>query len=109
MAIESGNNLPLLSLGGVVSQYNQGRDIEQNQINVQGSTALLTDNPKRISAILQNIGTVVVYISFPGSTSAITLSPLGTLQFDKDFPWTGIVIGSSSVLSGVSVTEVSVQ
>jgi hypothetical protein len=109
MAIESGNRFPIISLGGIVSQNQQGRDIESNQINVQTATVLAVDNPKRISLILQNLGTVNAVIVFPATGSGITLAPLGTLQIDHNFPWTGVVIGTASVLCGISVTEVSVQ
>jgi hypothetical protein len=108
-AVESGNLLPILSLGGVVSKVGQGRQLDQNQINVQTATVLLLDNPKRISAILQNLGPTDVVISFPGSASGFTLAAYGNLQINRDFPWTGIVIGTSAVLTGVSVTEISVQ
>lgn len=92
---ESGNQLPLLSLGGVISQAGQGRNITSNSVTITGPTQLAPANPKRIAAVVQNIGdpalpgcTVGVYF---GSLNVIpvTLGVMGTIQIDTNLPWIG--------------------
>lgn len=97
---ETGNLLPLLSLGGVLAQPGQGRTISSNSFTlstVLGAQQIMDSNPKRISAVIQNVDD----LASPGSyievflgglnTIPLILAPYGTLQIDRDFPWTGCV------------------
>jgi hypothetical protein len=119
---EPGNNLPLISLGGVVSNVSLGRVMRSEAIAsgavTGGAQLLLGANPKRISAIIQNssvgdnlpaVNDVYIFLGGP-SGMQLVLAPLGTLQIDKDFPWIGEIWFSSvdiTTLPIVSYSEVS--
>ena len=94
---EGGNQLPLISLGGVQSQTHQGRIIASNSLTISGPVILALGNPRRIALIVQNIDDpahlgsyVEVYLGGLNSIP-IFLAPYGTLQIDRDFPWIGEV------------------
>ena len=115
--LESGNLLPLVSLGGIVSQVNQGRAVDGNQNSVvysTGAVQILWDNPRRISDIIQNLGPDSVVVYMTGSTPAIgcgLLLPVNaSLQIDRDFPWTGAMFSAAGATGSlVNVVEVSIQ
>lgn len=118
---EPGNLLPLVSLGGTVSQPGQGRIIKSISATT-GSGAdgnlyqILDANPKRISCIIQNFddaaapGSLVSVRLGSVNTIPITLDTLGVLQIDKDFPCIGPVIISATAGSPVvTVVEIGLQ
>ena len=108
---ESGNLLPILSLGGVVSQPGKGRKFDTIQYNVSTPAypQVLNDNPERISALIQNLGPDNVAINAPGTQASITLTLLGVLQIDRNFPWTGPMLATSPGVALLNVTEISLQ
>src|SRR5450759_3113267 len=125
MPTENGFIGRLTSLAGVQGADGKGRVIDSVSVALTATVVLvLSSNPKRISALIQNIDDITspgssVFISLgnpgyaidPGAYVSV-LSPLGTLQIDKDFPWTGEVyackftnvVGSPTIL----VTEISI-
>lgn len=118
---EPGNGLPLLSLGGIVSLPGQGRIIRSFSATT-GSGAdgndyqILDANPKRISALIQNLddaahpGSLVEVFLGSANTMAITLGTLGCLQIDRDFPCIGaIIIAAASGSPVVTVQEIGLQ
>lgn len=115
---EPGNNLPLLSLGGVVSQTGQGRVVQSNSATMSpGAQFAIPPNTKRISMIIMNVGDgsqAGGFINiFIGSLNTIPvyLQPGGTLQIDRYFPWIGEVdVQGNGVGSPVCVwVEVGLQ
>lgn len=110
---EPGSALPITSLAGVVSLPGQGRVVTNGTQAVSAPANLLPSNPKRISAVIQNIDTtdkILVYLGPAGGQAPIYLLPGGTLQIDKDFPWTGEVnVWSSAGAPVVNYIEISLQ
>jgi hypothetical protein len=108
LQLESGNRLPIVSLGGNVSAPGQGRVLDINQYNAGSPIIILQDNPNRISAIIQNDGPSVAVIYAPNNSGSIQLVAYGTLQIDRDFPWTGPIMASGTNCL-VTVAEVSLR
>ena len=116
--IEPGNRLPIISLGGIVSNEGQGRIIRSiNATTGSGADGndyqILDSNPKRISCIIQNLddaasaGSLVEVYLGSVNTIPITLGTLGTLQIDRDFPCIGaIIIAAASGAPVVAVVEI---
>lgn len=93
---ESGYEGVLVSLGGVVSLTGRGRITRSFESNITSTIKqmVLPSNPKRISAVIENIdnGTgISLYISFTGTGLTVALAPNGSFQIDSNFPWTGPV------------------
>jgi len=111
IVIESGNLLPIVSLGGVVSQPGKGRQVESQQLTVTAVVVLSPDNPKRISMIIQNIttGTDILLVYFGNAaTYPFSLNPGGVLQIDRTFPFTGPILVQSVTSCVMTSLEVSV-
>jgi len=107
---EAGCLVPLLSLGGILSKSGRGRQMMYDTIaaTVAGAS-LLHANLLRISAILQNVDTVDITVSFYPDLGGLVLKPGGSIQIDKDFPWTGPAYASVAVgTANVSVHEVAI-
>lgn len=102
-AYESGYRGILTSLGGVKGQLNHGRVIVNTVLAVTSNQQqLLDNNPKRISAIIQNIdpGAESIYLALGEpvvGTDGLTLGVNQSFQIDGLFPWTGAVKGTPSV------------
>lgn len=103
---ETGNILPILSLGGVQSKNGQGRVVDSDDVTQAPGYPpfVIPSNPKRISLLIQNVGDVTnptaagatIDVSLGGlDTIAIVLGPLGTLQIDSNFPWTDSIVITS--------------
>jgi hypothetical protein len=113
--VEPGNRLPIISLGGVVSLPGQGRVVTSTSVVATNPIVLASSNPKRISAIIQNADDganpgMKVYVFLGNTTPPIILSPYGTLQIDKDFPWIGdIIVGASANSPVVTMLEIGLQ
>jgi hypothetical protein len=116
---ETGSNIALVSLGGVIGQKGFGRTVDTNIFTVTAGVMyyVLTPNPKRISAIIMNNGdaanpgaALAVYVG-ENNAGPFVLCEFGTFQIDSSFPWTGSVyvayIGAFSPV--VAIAEVSVQ
>lgn len=93
---ESGYEGLLVSLGGVKSQLGRGRITRSFEGNITSTLKqmILPNNPKRISAIIENIPNttgIYLYISFTGTGLTVSLAPGGSFQIDQNFPWTGPV------------------
>lgn len=111
IARESGAFSKLVSLGGVVQTNGRGREMYHAQVTIPAAgVCVLNNNPKRISAIIQNIGTVVHSICFDPNTISLYVYPGQSFQIDSDFPWTGeVFIYATGVVSTVQICEVSIQ
>lgn len=109
-AIESGHYGVLESLGGLKNLVGHGRKLWAYSYTLSTDwQTVLWDNPNRIAAIFTNNGTLVNELSVAGGateTFAI-LWPRGTFQIDKDFPWTGKVMASSTGATYLHVVEIS--
>jgi hypothetical protein len=92
---EVGYNGILVSLGGIQGPQGKGRVIRsESTVAVSGEWLLLMSaNPKRISAIIQNLSATELLGVYGGDPQAnqIYLLPYGTFQIDKEFPWIGEV------------------
>jgi len=114
VAYETGNLKPIISLGGNVSREGQGRVFSSAIVSAFGGVVLAPSNPKRISALIQNLDDIAVpgqiitvYLGGLG-TAPIVLSAYGTLQIDINFPWTGeIDVASISNNPLVMIWEIS--
>jgi hypothetical protein len=108
---ESGCLVPLKSLGGMFSR-GRGRKIDYGTVaaTVTGAAALDT-NLCRISAILENIDTVDIMVTFGSKTlAALTMKPGGSIQIDEYFPWVGpVIVSCAAGTANVAVIEVSIQ
>lgn len=110
-AIETGNLLPLYSLGGIKSLTGHGRTISGNSmvLGINSTIPLLVSNPKRIAAMIQNIGAITVSIYFD-TQFICQILPGGTLQIDTNFPWIGSVSGLTGAQSPtVMVSEIGLE
>lgn len=121
MPSESGYYGQLTSLSGLRGAEGKGRVIHTAQIALTSAAVLiLSANPKRISAIIQNQddatnpgSNLSVYLGNPAyvidaGDVVADLSPLGTLQIDANLPWTGEIYASRVTNSPtVVVTEIS--
>lgn len=117
--LEPGNLLPVVSLGGVISNPGLGRVVDVNNITLNGTAFVLSvSNPKRISAIVQNIDDAahpgahaLIYLGGLNSIP-IDLTPYGTLQIDKDFPWIGEIdgaTGTGGTTPVITIVEIGLQ
>lgn len=113
---EPGNKYPLVTLGGSVTTPGQGRVVDSGSLTATvAAQVLLSSNPKRISAIIQNLDDAahpgsLVYVNI-GNSSAdhIVLAALGSLQIDKDFPWIGeIDVSAPSNSPVVNFVEIGI-
>lgn len=118
MAItENGHVGELVSLAGVPGKVFLGRElVYASYVPITTTTSqVLFNNPKRIAALIVNSGSTDIAIRL-GTTPVIgppiqgmLLSPGGSLQIDKDLPWTGevfVVFGASG--GSLEVEEISV-
>lgn len=106
-----GGDTPLVSLGGVRGVPFRGRKIETVLSVVVNAATILTSNPNRISAIIQNTGAETLYIGLgenPSGAIGLVLQPGQPLQIDTDFPWIGDVRAYCAVSCQVNTVEVSV-
>lgn len=98
---EPGFNGQVVSLAAVSGASGKGRQVVSNSFTLGGTNpvfpCILPANPRRISAIIQNIGdpanpgsNVSIYLGGANSIP-ITLVENGTLQLDVNYPWTGDV------------------
>jgi hypothetical protein len=84
---------------------------------VAGYTSLaLTDNPNRISALIENVTGdttryVIVVFDYANTTTAAVILAGGSLQIDADLPWTGPVAlyAAGSGDCQCVVTEISIE
>lgn len=98
---EPGFNGQVISLASVAGASGKGRQAVSNSFTLSGIVIIAPANPKRISAIIQNVGDP----AFPGSqlgvyiggvnTIPITLTENGTLQIDGNYPWTGEIYANA--------------
>lgn len=112
---ETGNRLPIISLGGIQSNRGWGRNIEISATPVLGLYAgiqqIMPDNPRRISAIILNNTPGVVFLSAPGNDWYLLLQPGGSLQIDNNFPYTGPILAFGDALAAnniLNIAEISV-
>jgi len=109
---EPGHYSTLVSLGGVTNTKNYGRTTTNRTVLATTNTNLLEANPRRISAIIKNIGAGTVALTFgedsSGAILGLPIIPQQSLQIDKNFPWTGDVRGTAAVNSNCSIQEISV-
>lgn len=107
MSQESGVAVKLVSLAGMVGVIGRGRQIAPVAWTIAALTQILNENGRRLTAIIQNTGTLNATIYFGNDTVGLTLLPNANLQIDADFPWTGNV-WANSVGTTLEVIEVSV-
>lgn len=115
---ESGHYSPndeLISLGGVKGVANRGRNVDIRSYTAADAAAhpIAQDNPQRIAMLITNNGTDSVPVDLGNGAAAgygHILAPGGSLQIDKNFPWTGEMSAYfSAAFTGVlAVTEISV-
>lgn len=92
---EPGHTGQLVSLGGVVDNTGNGRQLRGDSATLGTTvTQILGANPGRIAALISNDGADNVYV-FGKALSAVNawavLRPGGSFQIDQSFPWTGEV------------------
>lgn len=115
---ETGFEGQVISQGGIKGASYKGRQVISGSFTFGGSNPvyplIMAANPRRISAIIQNLddpaapGSVVAIYLGGVNTIPITLAPLGTLQLDVNFPWTGEVYANVSANSPVvTVLEIT--
>lgn len=115
MITEPGYNGQLVSLGGVLGAPGKGRQMFNHVFAMaSGAVPLLSPNPMRIAALIQNADTTLAVLLYVGTTSTlqylVTLNAGGSLQIDQDFPWIEYIWGSAaSGAPAVLVTEIAVQ
>jgi hypothetical protein len=110
--VEPGHGGELVSLAGVKGRKWYGRQLISGYVTPNNTNVLiLGSNPKRISAVIVNIGSNDVYLEF-GETSAdntkLMIKPGGSFQIDALFPWTGQVNVFSAASNNVSFVEVEI-
>lgn len=115
LVVEMGYNGRLVSLAGVLGAEGKGRIISPTTLVVSTAVIALSANPKRISALLQNFddpstpGSRMYVFIGNNSSAPIVLAPLGSLQIDADFPWTGEIWASAPANTPVlEMNEVSI-
>lgn len=114
---ETGFEGQVTSQGGVKGATYKGRQVTSDSFTMSGATGIvliLPANPRRISALIQNVGDPaapgsLVEISLGGvNTIPFRLTENGTFQIDVNFPWTGEVYGNlvtnSPVITVVEIT-----
>jgi len=112
---ESGHNGVIESLGGVKNRPGFGRTsyYATHTLGVLDDLDILPENTRRISALIQNYGSGSVFINFSsgyaGQGMRVYLSPGGSIQIDKDFPWTGYISARGILATTIIVNEISVQ
>lgn len=107
---ESGGYAGIVSLAGVVS-VNRGRKMLLGSVSAPTTGVQAFDNnPRRISALIQNRGSVNLNVYFDLTTLAVVLLPGESFQIDQNYPWTGQVTvqGAGATCNPVYVNEVSV-
>lgn len=108
---ESGGYAKIVSLAGIVSTSNRGRRmwVQSHNAPITG-VQVFSDNPRRVSALIQNRGAVNLNIYFELTATALVLLPGESLQIDQNYPWTGQiwVQGVGAACNPVYVNEVSV-
>jgi hypothetical protein len=113
MEQESGYNGKIISLGGVEGIESRGRQLNSGVLITDPAFILqvLPDNPRRISALLQNSDAAIpLYIIFGDQSGNIAfyLAAGQPFQIDQNFPWTGAVYAGCAAGSTLNFTEVSV-
>jgi len=102
------------SLGGVRgSEHGRGRlyTVDTFGLTPAAVNQVLNANSKRLSALIVNAGAnpMVVYFDPTYTSPAALLNPGGSLQIDKNLPWTGAVFcGSNLGVAAFYVSEISV-
>lgn len=113
MPQEAGFSGTLVSLGGVSGVRYRGRQTTGEVITVEAATPntlLLASNPRRLAAIVQNIGAANIALTFGAEgvgNEGLTLAPGVSFQIDYNFPWTGDVRGVANTVKAW-VQEVNV-
>lgn len=101
------------SLGGLWSKDGAGRLCESQNLTVTTAAVLrvLSENQRRICALIENRGTGVLTLDFGASgIYSIAIRDGGSFQIDDNFPWTGIVNAIAETAScTVWATEVSIE
>lgn len=110
---ETGNRLPLISLGGIQSNRGWGRNMETQVFTGLGlgdgdATLILVDNPRRIAAIIYNGGGGQLAIKAVGNSWNLVIQPFGTFQIDQNFPFTGAIEAWTDVAAIATVMEISI-
>ena len=105
------------SMGGVKGATYKGRQVTSDSFTMSGATGvvlILPANPRRISALIQNVwdpafhGSMVEISLGWVNTIPFRLTENGTFQIDGNFPWTGEVYGNLVTNNPViTVTEVT--
>jgi len=112
MAQEAGYQGRLVSLGGVVGAPGRGRQARQlnNSVDNTGTKLIMESNPKRLSALIQNIDAINMYIMFGDElyNYGFLLRPYDIFQIDQNLPWAGSVAGYAAAACTYRLLEVSV-
>jgi len=110
---ESGSGESLISLGGIRSLRGWGRRFDVASYQAGGTVPyvnILQDNPKRIAAIIQNIGPDSIAVQAPGNDWLFIITSGGSFQIDENFPFTGALLAYAvgpTYASSVTVIETS--
>jgi len=109
--LESGHNGLMISMGGILGRPGLGRRIDSTAFSLTTTAVMIIgDNPRRISAIIENQGPDSLALDFGGGINSISIHSGGNLQIDENFPYTGsIAAGADTSTCVVLVTEISVQ
>lgn len=107
---EPGYNRILTSLAGVKStQPGLGREIEVTNPSVSLMAPYIPFNTRRISLLIQNLGTDLLSVSYDGSLVVAVLAYHESYQIDQDNPWVGpIYMAGTPTGTTAAVVEVSV-
>ena len=112
-ARESGYLGQMRSLGGLWGRTGSPRYVNPLNLTVTTTDVLsvLSENQRRIAAIIINKGTGSLDLDLGGSGAySITLGVNDVLQIDESFPWTGVVNGLAITSNcTVWVSEVSIE
>ena len=110
---EVGNGKTVTSLGGVESPQGKGRSSNSYQVISPGGNGVIflaSGNPKRIALVVQNQDTALTVGIMIGDNTGFTLLllPLGSIQFDVNFPWIGDLWLTSVAVGTPVVTVVEI-
>lgn len=115
MQQENGVMGPIYSLAGIPGVPGRGRVIDQTLKACTTATLMLAPaNGNRISLLIQNFissaDAVGIHLGDDAfASNYFFIYPGQSFQIDKDFPWTGAVLGICQTSTAtVSVNEVSV-
>jgi hypothetical protein len=109
--VDTGYNGIVHSLAGIPSSPGHGLAIVTTQVvnEVTPPLPVLTNNPRRMYAFIQNTGAAALTVSVGLPFFAIlSLQPWDIYVIDRDHPWTGAVAVTSADMN-CYVTEASIQ